>query len=119
MPDHAACDCAHYIVRDLTMFYYAMPRMKGIERYDARWGTVGFWIMCLAMVGIGLAFGVAGVLQAYIERVMRLGFMTAQTYMRFWFVIVFSFGIAFLVRQWTMIIHLFTIKPAKPEVAAA
>jgi hypothetical protein len=30
-----------------------------------------------------------------------------------------AFGLAFLIGQRTMIIHLFTIKPAKPEVAAA
>jgi nitric oxide reductase subunit B len=101
------------------MFYYAMPRLKGIERYDSRWGTVGFWTMSLAMAGMGLAFGVAGVLQVYLERILGLGFMTAQTYMRFWFAVVFCFGLAFLAGQWTTILHLFTIKAAKPESATA
>jgi nitric oxide reductase subunit B len=39
------------------------------------------------MLGMGLIFGVAGVLQTYIERVMGLGFMTAQAQMRFWFAV--------------------------------
>jgi hypothetical protein len=36
---------------------------------------------------MGLTFSVSGVLQAYIERVLGLGFMTAQAQMRFWFAI--------------------------------
>jgi len=104
-----------YALLNLTMFYYAMPRLKGIERYDSKWGTVGFWTMCLAMFGMGLAFGVAGVIQAYMERVLGLGFMTAQAYMRLWFAIVFGCGLIFMLGQWTTILHLFTLKPARTE----
>ncbi len=108
-----------YALLNLTMFYFAMPRLKGIVAYDSKWGTVGFWTMSLAMFGMGLAFTVAGVIQTYVERVLGLGFMTAQTYMQLWFAVVFVCGLFFMLGQWTTILHLFTLKPAKPEAAAA
>jgi len=68
-------------------YYYAMPELRGIARFQERRGHVTFWWMCLAMLGMSPAFSVSGVLQAYIERILGLGFMTAQAQMRFWFAI--------------------------------
>ena len=73
-----------YALLNLMTFYYAMPKMKGIAAYDDRLGKIGFWTMCSAMMIMGLTFGVAGVLQSYIERVLGMGYMVAQGYMRLW-----------------------------------
>ena len=73
-----------YALLNLMTFYYAMPKMKGIAAYDDRRGKIGFWTMCSAMMIMGLTFGVAGVLQSYIERVLGMGYMVAQGYMRLW-----------------------------------
>ena len=81
-----------YALLNLTIFYYAMPRLKGIAVYDDVRGTIGFWTMCIAMMIMGLTFGVAGVLQSYIERVLGLGYMAAQGYMRLWMGVTLSAG---------------------------
>jgi nitric oxide reductase subunit B len=102
-----------YALLNLMTFYYAMPRIKGIEVYDDRRGKFGFWTMCIAMMLMGLFFGVAGVLQSYIERVLGMGFMTAQSYMRLWMGIVFFCGFAFLAGLLTTVTDLLTLRPAK------
>ncbi|MGE5700328.1 MAG: nitric-oxide reductase, partial [Deltaproteobacteria bacterium] len=102
-----------YALLNLMTFYYAMPKIKGIEVYDDRRGKFGFWTMCVAMMLMGLFFGVAGVLQSYIERVLGLGFMTAQSYMRLWMGIVFFCGFAFLAGLLTTVTDLLTLRPAK------
>jgi nitric oxide reductase subunit B len=100
-----------YALLNLTVFYYAIPRLKGIEFFKESLGRAGFWVMTLAMTGMGLAFGVAGVLQTYIERILGMGYMTAQGEMRFWFKIVFSLGLVFLSGVIITLIALLTIKP--------
>lgn len=82
-----------YALLNLTVFYYAIPRLREMKRLDPRRGTAAFWTMSLAMFGMGLAWGVAGVIQSYLERVLGLGYLTTQSYMRLWFAVVW--GIAF------------------------
>jgi len=101
-----------YALLNLTIFYYAMPRLKGIEVYDPRRGQIGFWTMTVAMVCMGLTFGVAGILQTYLERVMGLGYMTAQDHMRFWMGTTLFFGVFFLAGVLVTVKDLFTLRPA-------
>jgi len=102
-----------YALLNLTVFYFAFPQFKGIERYDERRGRIGFWTMCLAMFGMGLTFGIAGVLQSYLERVLGLGYMVAQGYMKLWMAITFFLGIVFLYGVITTVYDLLTLKKAK------
>ncbi|MEW5947403.1 MAG: cbb3-type cytochrome c oxidase subunit I, partial [bacterium] len=99
-----------YALLNLTVYYFAFPRLKGIERYDEARGRFGFWTMCIAMGGLGLAFGVAGVLQTYIERVLGLGYMTAQGQMQFWFRVAIGCGLVFLAGQAVTAYDLLTIR---------
>jgi len=104
-----------YALLNLTTFYFAMPRIKGIEVFDDRRGKIGFWTMNSAMLIMGLTFGVAGVLQAYIERVLGMGYMTAQSYMRLWMLITVVAGVFFLIGLLTTVTDLLTLRPAKQE----
>jgi len=105
-----------YALLNLTVFYFMMPRIKGITRFREGLGRTAFWIMCLAMLGIGLSFGVAGVLQSYLERALGLGFMTAQVAMRPWLAGVFGFGVIFFVGVVLFIYDFFTLsKRALPD----
>ncbi|MBE0430157.1 MAG: cbb3-type cytochrome c oxidase subunit I [Thermoleophilia bacterium] len=82
-----------YALLNMAMFWYAIPRLRGVSSFrglTARWG---FWVMSFSMLGMGLAMAVAGILQTYIERVMCQGFMTAQAQMQFWFKISIFFGV--------------------------
>lgn len=80
---------------NLTAFYYVLPKLKGIKALQPHRAKVSFWWLSLAMMGMGLTFGVAGVLQSYLERKLGLGFMLAQDQMRFWMMLTFAFGIIF------------------------
>src|SRR3990172_2059762 len=71
-----------YALLNLLVFYYAMPKLKGIDVYGPTRGKIGFWIMSGSMTLMAVTFGIAGVLQSYLERVLGMGYMTAQSYMQ-------------------------------------
>jgi nitric oxide reductase subunit B len=104
-----------YALLNLTIFYFAMPRIKGIVVFEDRRGKIGFWTMTSAMLIMGLTFGVAGVIQSYIERVLGMGYMTAQSYMRLWMLVTMVAGVFFLGGLLTTVTDLLTLRPAKQE----
>jgi len=106
-----------YVLLNLTVFYFAIPRLKGIVEYDDTRGKYGFWIMCTAMTLMGITFGVGGVVQAYIERVLGLGYMTAQSYMRLWMGATFFLGLFFLAGVVTTVTDLLTLRTKAPARA--
>ena len=57
----------------------------------------------------------AGVLQTYIERVMGLGFMTAQAQMRFWFGVLVFFGLGLLGGAVLAAVDLLMLRPQPAE----
>ncbi|MBI2359887.1 MAG: cbb3-type cytochrome c oxidase subunit I [Deltaproteobacteria bacterium] len=105
-----------YVLLNIMFFYYAMPKLKGLAEFDERRGTLAFWWMSITMMLMTLAFSVAGVLQTYIERVMGLGYMTAQAQMRFWFAILVFLGLSLLGGVILTVLDLLTLRPA-PAVA--
>ncbi len=109
-----------YALLNFTIFYYAFPQLKGITHFRQTLGKWGFWITSLAMFALGLAFGVAGVLQSYLERVLGLGFMTAQAQMQLWFKIAIVSGLVFFVGVVIIIYDLLKMKQSAPgRIAAA
>jgi len=100
-----------YALLNITVFYYAFPQLKGFTNFRQSLGKLGFWITSSAMLLIGLAFGVAGVLQTYLERVLGLGFMTAQAQMQLWFKIVIFIGFIFFAGVVIWIYDLLRLKP--------
>jgi nitric oxide reductase subunit B len=93
-------------------FYYAMPKLKGLTAFNERRGALAFWWLSLTMIAMTLAFSIAGVLQTYIERVMGLGYMTAQAQMRFWFAILVGLGLMLLIGVVLAVLDLLTLRPA-------
>ena len=104
-----------YALLNITVFYFAIPKLKGIDVYDSLRGRIGFWTTSSVMLLMGLTFGISGVVQSYIERVMGLGYMTAQGYLRTWMGVTFFLGFFFLIGVLIMVYDLFFIKPAKQE----
>jgi nitric oxide reductase subunit B len=107
-----------YVMLNLMFFYYAVPKLRGMATYDERRGNAAFWWLTVSMAGMTLAFTIAGVLQTYIERVMGLGFMTAQSQMRFWFGVVVFFGLSLLGGVLLAVVDLLTLRPAPAESKA-
>ena len=104
-----------YALLNLTVFYYAIPKLKGIDIYNPSRGKYGFWMMSTAMMLMGISFGIAGVIQSYVERVLGMGYMTAQSYMRLWMGVTFTLGLFFFSGVIVTVIDLLTIRPLKEE----
>jgi len=105
-----------YVLLNITFFYFAMPRIKGFHegKYNERTGHLGLWLMTLGVIGMSLAFAVAGVLQTYLERAQGQPYMTAQKPIQFWMLIVFAHGILLVLPGVILTIkHLLTLKPAE------
>jgi nitric oxide reductase subunit B len=114
-----------YVLLNLTFFYFAIPRIKGMPdyAYNEKSGHLGFWLMSLGVLGMSLAFAVAGVLQTYLERVQGQPYILAQQPIRFWIFIAFLHGLIVLAGVVVTVRHLLTLKPsstpAVEEVAPA
>jgi len=103
-----------YVLLNLTFFYFAIPRLKGLSgfRFNEKAGHWGFWLMSLGVLGMSLAFAVAGVLQTYLERVQGQPYMMSQEPIRFWMFIAFAHGLVVLAGVIVTVKHLLTLKPA-------
>jgi nitric oxide reductase subunit B len=103
-----------YALLNLSFFYFAIPRLRRFptDEYRSSLGHWGFWVTSLSLLGMSLAFAVAGVLQSYLERMQGQAFMAAQQPMRFWMLIAFLHGVGVLVGAAMTIWHLLTLRPA-------
>src|SRR5512143_1040261 len=102
-----------YALLNIIVFYYAMPKIKGIDVYDPSRGKIAFWTMSTAMMLMGLSFGIAGVVQSYVERVLGMGYMVAQSYMRLWLGVTLFLGLCFFAGVLIMVTDLLTLRPAR------
>jgi nitric oxide reductase subunit B len=108
-----------YVLLNLTFFYFAIPRIKKFPggSYDEKTGHWGFWLTTLGVMGMSLAFAVAGVLQTYLERVQGQPYMVAQEPIRFWMFVVGAHGLLVLAGVIVVVKHLLTLRPARPATA--
>ena len=67
-----------YAMVVLAIISYSMPNMTGRKYYDSATGLFAFWLSNIGMLGMTVAFGVAGVAQVYMERIMGLDFGDVQ-----------------------------------------
>jgi len=67
-----------YAMIVLAIMSYSLPNMTGRKLYDSSRGRMAFWFSNVGMIGMTVAFGVAGVAQVYLERIMKIDFMEVQ-----------------------------------------
>ena len=67
-----------YAMIVLAIISYALPNLTGRKMFDSSRGRMAFWMSNIGMVGMTVAFGVAGVAQVYLERKMKMDFMIVQ-----------------------------------------
>ncbi len=88
-----------YAMIVFAIISYSLPNMTGRKFYDTSMGRMAFWFSNIGMLGMTVAFGVAGVAQVYLERKMKMDFMVVQQEIQvhFWVLItmatLFSTGI--------------------------
>jgi len=67
-----------YAMIVMAIISYSLPNMTGRKLYDSSRGRMAFWLSNIGMIGMTVAFGVAGVAQVYMERIMKMEFMEVQ-----------------------------------------
>jgi len=70
-----------------SIISYTLPNLTGRKLYDSMTGIVAFWLANIGMLGMTIAFGVAGVAQVYLERKMGLEFGVVQQEIEIHFVV--------------------------------
>jgi nitric oxide reductase subunit B len=76
-----------YAMIVLAIISYALPNITGRKLYDSSRGHMAFWLSNIGMLGMTVAFGVAGVAQVYLERKMKMDFMDVQNEISIHFVV--------------------------------
>ena len=106
-----------YAMIVFAIISYALPNMTGRKFLDTPTGRLAFWASNIGMLGMMIAFGVAGVVQVYMERILKLEsspgakdyFMNAQaeTVVHFWVLIIMAslFTTGILLYIWEFIKH--------------
>lgn len=89
-----------YAMIVLAIISYALPNLTGRKLFETNIGRGAFWLSNIGMIGMTVAFGVAGVVQVYLERKLKMDFMAVQDEIsiHFWVLIIcatcFATGIA-------------------------
>lgn len=76
-----------YAMIVLAIISYSLPNITGRKLYDSARGRMAFWMSNIGMIGMTVAFGVAGVAQVYLERKMKMEFMEVQKEVEIHFVV--------------------------------
>ncbi|MGL6267019.1 MAG: cbb3-type cytochrome c oxidase subunit I, partial [Chitinophagaceae bacterium] len=61
-----------------SIISYTMPNLTGRKLFDSTTGLLAFWLSNIGMLGMTVAFGVAGVAQVYLERKVGIEFGDVQ-----------------------------------------
>ena len=92
-----------YAMIVFAIISYSLPNMTGRKLYQSVKGRAAFWLSNVGMIGMTVAFGVAGVVQVYLERKFGMDFMTVQKEISVHFVVLllcaslFTTGIVFFI----------------------
>ena len=76
-----------YAMIVLAIISYSLPNLTGRKLYESARGRAAFWLSNIGMLGMTVAFGVAGVVQVYLERKLKMEFMEVQNEISIHFVV--------------------------------
>jgi nitric oxide reductase subunit B len=79
-----------YVMLNLTMIAFALPRMKNEDETGRQMGQISFHLMAFFMILMALSFAIAGIVQTYFQRVMGLDYLTTQGYMKLWYAVLWT-----------------------------
>ncbi len=100
-----------YVMLNLAVIYFAMPGIKGFETFNMRPGMRSFWIINFFMIMVVFSFTTAGIVQAYVQRIMGLDYFSAQRFMKLWFSVLWVSGWGLMAGVSLYLIDFFTLKP--------
>jgi len=103
--------------------YWIVPAVRGIKRFDQRFGQLSFWLVFLGMLGIGFAFAIGGTIQVFIYRTLGLNWFGSDIYpsMMLYKVLLVLFGLVFLAGVALLVFDLYTLghRVREPEAQSA
>ncbi|HXX81430.1 MAG TPA: cbb3-type cytochrome c oxidase subunit I [Thermodesulfovibrionales bacterium] len=102
-----------YAMLNLTLIYFVMPQMKGLTTFKQSLGIKAFWFMCSFMVLMALSLAIAGIVQAYFQRVLGMDYLTTQEYMKLWYAVFWVSAWGFTVGVVMFLIDFFRLAKAK------
>lgn len=85
-----------YAMIVLAIISYSLPNMTGRKLYESTRGRMAFWFSNIGMIGMTVAFGVAGVAQVYLERKFKMEFMVVQKEIEIHFIVLILCATLFL-----------------------
>ncbi|MCB0073045.1 MAG: cbb3-type cytochrome c oxidase subunit I [Caldilineaceae bacterium] len=86
-----------YAMIVFSIISYTMPNITGRKLFDTTTGNLAFWLSNIGMLGMTVAFGVAGVAQVYLERKVGLEFGDVQKEIEVHFLILVTCATMFTV----------------------
>ena len=105
-----------YAMVNLTMIYFAVPRMSGIAFMKNGLSLVALRLMTFCMILMVLALAVAGIVQAYLQRVLGMDYLTTQGFMKLWYAVFWVSAWGFAAGAFTYVIDFFKLSRAlKPR----
>jgi nitric oxide reductase subunit B len=104
-----------YVMLNLSVIYFALPKIKGIEIPDQKLGIRTFWIINFFMIMVVFSFTTAGIVQAYIQRIMGMDYITTQSFLKLWFTVLWVSGWGLTVGVILYLLDFFSLKPRPVE----
>jgi nitric oxide reductase subunit B len=106
-----------YAMLNIMMIYFAVPLIRGVKLGDQTLGRKAFWFMNFFMILIALSLGIAGVVQAYFQRVLGMDYLTTQGFMKLWYAVFWVSAWGFAIGVTLFLVDFFTLASAKKEPA--
>jgi len=109
-----------YAMIVLAIIAYAMPNLTGRKLFNNGMSQYDFWLSNIGMIGMTVAFGVAGVAQVYLERILGVDFMETQKEIEPHFLVLVLCASGFTTGVTLYIINFFKFgKPTNEALVAA
>jgi nitric oxide reductase subunit B len=103
-----------YVMLNLTVTYFAVPQIKGINIAKNTRSLFAIRMMTFSMVLMALALGVAGVVQAYLQRILGMDYLTVQGFMKLWYRVFWISGWGFFIGVLSYVMDFFGMRKLKP-----
>ncbi len=103
-----------YAMIVMAMASYAVPnlRRRTAEVMNQKAEIFAFWTMVISMICIALSLTGAGIVQAYLQRVLAIGFMETQSHMGIFYAMRLFFGATFTLGLVVYLYDFFLLKRA-------
>jgi len=101
-----------YAMLNLTLIYFTVPKLKRLGIFKESLGIKSFWFMCSFMALMALSLAVAGIVQAYFQRVLGMDYLTTQVYMKLWYAVFWVSGWGFAAGVVMFVIDFFKLAKA-------